>query len=142
MDSGDEIPGLNEDWSFLGANAMEWMSGLAMFMIVSQFTGSVGTRMPLLLVVWIVTTVSMSGLRKKFPDEQRGVMNQVATWCGFAPPGIPAPSSIQPVWSGAPVRELKKTCEFETLGLYGVFFRDVDLEGDEGERSSPGKSAH
>jgi hypothetical protein len=123
MDSGEEIYGLGEEWSFLGAKVVEWCAGLAMFIIASEifFKGDLAGSMPFLLAVWIATTVSMATLRKRFPDEEKGLMNMLMVTCGFAPPGIPAPAEIQPLWSGAPIRYMPEGAEFSQLGLEEVF---------------------
>lgn len=135
MDSGEEIPGLNEDWNFLGANAVEWSSGLAMFLVVGQllFQAQVATHMPFLLLVWIGTTVGLSRFRQQFPDEHRGVRNSIMTMCGFEPPDIPTPSALQQFWSGAPVRELNAKSDFCRLGLEKIF-PTFELENEKEER--------
>lgn len=119
MDSGEEIQGLGEDWSFLGAKLAEWLAGFATFIIVAEvvFKGHMGQGMPIMILCWIVTTVGLASLRAKFPDQEKGVRNYFATLCGFAPPFIPTPSALQKFWSGAPVRRLPDDCEFMQLGL-------------------------
>lgn len=118
MDNGEEIPGLNEEWTFAGAKLMEWVSGFVMFMIVSEMAKlNPANSMPILLVVWMGTTLGLATLRRRYPDEERGVRNAVCVALGFAPPGIPAPAVIKPYMSGAPVRQCKKDSYFVQLNL-------------------------
>jgi hypothetical protein len=126
MDSGEVIPGLNEDWTFAGAKMMEWMAGLMTAFMVSTVYQKPAHAMPLLVLVWIGTTLVLALTRKKFPDEERGVMNMVMAACGFEPPGIPAPARLQPLWSGMPTRAMKKGCLYEQLQLDDVIFRPKD----------------
>jgi hypothetical protein len=74
--------------------------------------------MPFLVLVMIGTTLSLATLRKRFPDEERGVMNLLMTTCGFAPPGIPVPSKLQPRWSGGRITTLDKDSMFMQLELH------------------------
>ena len=101
----------------MGANAMEWACGLVVFLLISLFADSPARAMPFMLLGWVLTTVTLAGLRKSFPDEERGVRNAVSTACGFPPPGIPLPSTLQPIWSGAQLREVSKSSKFYQLGL-------------------------
>lgn len=118
MDSGDVIVGLDEPWTFLGATLVEWMSGFVMFMIASQlFFTKITQGMPILLVIWIGTTLSMKYGRLAFPDGERGLRNALAVFFGVCPPGLPLPSEMQPIWSGAPLRELGKEAHFTVLNL-------------------------
>lgn len=121
QDNGEVLPGLNETWTFMGANAIEWACGMAVFLIISLFADTPVKAAPFMLTGWVFTTTSLASLRKSFPDEQRGVRNAIATACGFPPPGIPKPASLQPVWSAAPVRELREECRFRKLGLESLF---------------------
>lgn len=121
FDNGEVLPGLNESWNFLGANLTEWASGFMVFIMVSLFSPSVGRAMPFMLLGWITTTVTLSSVRKSFPDEERGLRNALVTSCGMVPPGIPAPSVIQPVWSGCPVRDANAQSRFVAYGLDGMF---------------------
>ena len=116
-DNGEVLQGLDENWTFMGANAMEWGCGLVVFLLISLFADSPARAMPFMLLGWVLTTTTLAGLRRSFPDQERGVRNAVATACGFPPPGIPAPSVLQPVWSGAPLKELPQNCKFVELGL-------------------------
>jgi hypothetical protein len=133
MDSGEEIAGLGEDWSFLGAKAVEWCAGLAMFIVASEvfFKGEMASSMPILLAIWISTTTSLATLRKGFPDEEKGLRNLILVSCGFEPPGIPTPADLQSVWSGAPLRDLSEKCEFIQLGLTDIFEDDEEVEDPE-----------
>ena len=123
MDSGEVIPSLNEDWTFAGAKLFEWMGGLMTAFMASNLFDRPAHAMPLLVLIWIGTTLGLALLRKKFPDEERGVRNMCMAACGFAPPGIPTPASLQPLWSGAPIRSLPKMCLYQQLDLDAVLFR-------------------
>ena len=121
FDDGEVLQGLDENWTFMGGNAMEWACGLVVFLLISLFADSPARAMPFMLVGWILTTTTLAALRRSFPDEERGVRNAVATACGFPPPGIPMPSVLQPVWSGAPVKDLEKYKRLRELGLDKMF---------------------
>lgn len=122
MDNGEEIPGLNDSWSFLGAKAMEWVIGFTMMLISTELINKIAVRaMPVLVGILFITTFTIAGIRRKFPDEERGVRNYFMTLCGFAPPGIPRPAKLQPRWSGFPFRRRSKPVEFYELGLDDVF---------------------
>lgn len=120
-DDGEVLQGLDENWSFMGANAMEWGCALAVFMLISLFADSVARAMPFMLIGGIVTAVTLASMRKSFPDQERGVRNAVTTFFGFPPPGIPAPSKLQPIWSGSPMREIPAHSKFIQLGLSFMF---------------------
>jgi hypothetical protein len=120
MDNGEVIPGLNEEWSFAGCKLMEWMAGLMLSFIASSFFEKPAHSMLLLVFIWIGTTLSLAAARRKFPDEERGVRNMCMAACGFAPPGIPAPSSLQPRWSGAPLRQLHRDSLYMQLHMDSV----------------------
>jgi hypothetical protein len=130
MDDGHVIPGLNEDWTFAGAKLMEWMAGVTAAFMTSMMFEKPAHYMPLLILVMIGTTLTLATLRKRFPDEERGVMHLFMTGCGFAPPGIPTPSKLQPRWSGGRISSLKPTCLYVQLGLDAV----VDNPRDEARR--------
>ena len=122
MDNGEEIPGLNEDWMFAGAKLFEWIAGFMALLITSEvFVSNASRSMPLLVMVMVGTTFGLASLRRGFPDEERGVRNLVMITLGFEPPGIPKPAQIQPLWSAAPVRELKENTNFRQLGLDDIF---------------------
>jgi hypothetical protein len=120
MDDGHVIPGLNEEWSFAGAKLMEWMTGLTSAFLASTLIEKPATAMPLLVIILIGTTLSLSNLRKRFPDEERGVMNLVMTSLGFQPIGIPAPARLQPRWSGGRISKLPNRCLFVELDLDSI----------------------
>lgn len=130
MDSGEEIPALNESWTFFGAKVSEWAAGIAfMIMATEVFQLNPGKFMPQLLLMILGVTLGLATIRKRFPDEERGLMYKVCDACGFAPPGIPTPASIQSYWSGAPVRLMKEKSYYNELGLAEVF--EVSEEDDE-----------
>lgn len=136
FDDGEVLQGLDEEWSFMGANAMEWACGLVIFILISLFADSPAKAMPFMLAGWILTTTSLAGMRKSFPDEQRGVRNAISTSCGFPPPGIPAPAVLQPIWSGCPSREVKQNSKYTEYGLDQMFpsFELQFSEADELEK--------
>ena len=122
MDNGEEIPGLNESWTFAGAKAGEWISGVVGMLMVSQlFQLNPARTMPLLLITLFGITMLMATLRRRFPDEERGVRNFLMDKLGFAPPGLPPPAGVQPYWSGAPTRKLQQKTWFIRLRLDEVF---------------------
>jgi hypothetical protein len=132
MDSGENIPGLNEGWTFGGAKAMEWASGLIMAIVIHEASGIKLARfMPIFMIILVGTAMAMAALRKTFPDEERGVANYFMVLMGMAPPGIPAPAPIQPIWSGAPLKSLDRTKEFVDLGLLEVFPHGESHEEDQ-----------
>jgi hypothetical protein len=120
MDNGEVIPGLDEDWNFGGANIAEWMAGLVAFIMVQEIFlagQKIGRAMPLLMMVWVITTLSLAMLRRRFPDQHRGLRNHLMTVMGFAPPGIPAPASLQPYWSGCRMQKLPEQSKLLILKL-------------------------
>lgn len=125
MDNGEVIMGLNEEWTLGGAKLGEWIGGFMMFIIAQElFFGNIGRNMPWLMLIWVTTTFGLAGLRRSFPDEERGIRNAAMTAAGFAPPGIPTPASLQPYWSGAPLRRLKKETILVQLGLEDIIDND------------------
>ena len=120
-DDGEVLQGLNDTWTFMGANLFEWVSGFMVFLLVSLFFKSPARAMPYMLGACIATTAGLAGARKSFPDEERGLRNALAVSCGIVPPGLPPPASLQPVWSQCPVRDLPKECAFNRLGLNEMF---------------------
>jgi hypothetical protein len=131
MDSGEEIPGLNEEWTLLGAKLMEWVSGLVMCMVVSELFMLKTTRAaPILVLILLGTVFGLAGLRRRYPDEERGIRNQAMVAMGLPPPGIPAPSAIQPSWSAAPVRDSEAQSYYAQLDLAKLFPNSSDDEAD------------
>jgi len=125
MDDGYTISGLNEGWTLAGARVMEWVSGLVMAMIVPELLHiKMATSGPLMIVVILATTFTLAGLRRQFPDEERGLRNAIMVGLGFEPPGIPSPAIFKPFWSGAPVRELPEKSYFKALNLKVLFEKD------------------
>ena len=120
-DDGEVLQGLDETWTFMGANAMEWACGLVVFFLISLFADSPARAMPFMLLGWVLTTTSLAALRRSFPDQERGVRNALAVACGLNPPSIPAPSSLQPVWSGCPLKEVPRKCKLRQMGLDDAF---------------------
>lgn len=55
-------------------------------------------------------------------------MNMCMAACGFEPPGIPAPASLQPRWSGAPLRNLSDNKLFVQLHLDAVIAKAQRIE--------------
>jgi len=132
FDSGEVLPGLNEPWTFMGANAMEWAVGIVVFILIGSLARTPASAMPLMIFGWVMTTATLASIRKMHPDEERGVRNALMTSAGFAPPGIPAPASLQPKWSATPLRKLdeeSKFCKFGLDQIYPSFKRDLtDVE--------------
>ena len=137
MDSGYVIPTLDEGWTLLGVKAQEWGSGFLTSVLVMQifFPDKPTRAAPLLLVIICFVAFGFASLRRRFPDEEKGVLNYFCCVVGVAPPRIPAPAAFQPVWSGAPLRELKSSTEFVELGLDAAIFAD-QLEEPEEESGS------
>lgn len=137
MDNGEVIAGLDEEWTLGGAKLMEWCAGFMMFIVCAELLfNNWGQAMPQLMLIWIGTTFGMASVRRQFPDEERGVRNKVMVTLGVEPPGIPAPSTLQPFWSGCPTRKLNEKCEYMTLRLDRVFVWE-DAE-DHQEEKLPG----
>lgn len=131
MDNGEEIQGLDEGWTLLGAKLMEWAAGFCAFMIASElFFTNMGRNVPVLMLIWVGSTVGMARLRKMYPDEERGIANHLLTMMGFAPPGIPAPAALQPRWSGARLREPPENSFYVQLKLNEVFAKEEPEEDE------------
>ena len=129
MDNGFVIPGLNEEWTLLGAKLNEWMCGVAAFVLASAtIVTKVSTSMPILLVILFGTATGLGAARRRFPDETKGLRNFCFMLVGAHPPGIPAPSSMQPIWSGTPAAVLTDHHEFVQLGLYEVLAKPDEEE--------------
>ena len=135
MDDGQVIPCLNESWTFAGAKPMEWISGLCAALLFQEaFMESAARGMPLIMMVVVGTTMGLATLRKAYPDEERGVRNQLMTLLGLAPPGIPRPAALQPLWSGAPMQELPEASLYRRLGLGDLFEKEEEEDAhDQGE---------
>lgn len=132
MDNGEVIPGLNEDWTFCGAKMFEWIAGFMMLILASEFlVEKPAKQAPILVCIMIGTTLGLALCRRSFADEERGMRNACMTALGMAPPGIPAPAFIQPVWSGAPLREMDEKLQFMELGLDKVFPQRPDDDDDD-----------
>lgn len=131
MDNGEEIQALNESWTLAGAKLGEWISGLVMCMVSSEaFNVKGGTSAPFFGIVLLGTTLGLAAVRRRFPDEERGVRNFCMVGLGFAPPGIPTPATLQPQWSGAPVRELPEKGYFRQLKLEALFPLQDEMDDD------------
>ena len=137
-DGGEVLQGLEEEWTFMGANLMEWASGMMVFLIIGSVSSSTVRAMPFMIVGFISTAMTLASLRKIYPDEHRGVRNMLTSSLGFPPMDIPLPASLQPVWSSSPIRELPEKCAFVKLGLEEVFASPpTDSEAD-GEFATEG----
>jgi hypothetical protein len=119
VDNGEVIPGLNEDWKLGGAKLFEWVAGLMMLIIAQElvFDEKISRSMPALMLIWVGTTFGLAALRQGFPDEERGLRNKAMTAVGIAPPGIPTPAILQPIWSAARQRELNPKSRLVELGI-------------------------
>lgn len=119
FDDGEVLQGLQVNWTFLGANLMEWSAGFMVFILASLFAepGRMGVAVPFMIIGWVSTTVALAAARKSFPDEERGMRNALLAFCGFSPLDVPAPSNLQPVWSATPISELPEEWLFTQLGL-------------------------
>ena len=123
MDDGEVIVGLDESWSLGGAKLTEWGAGIMTIVIGSEAVprGHLSSYFPILLLGWVITTFGLAAVRRQFPDEEKGVRNAAMAAVGIPPQGIPAPSNLQPIWSGAPVRKLDAQKEYVTLKLEDVY---------------------
>ncbi len=121
MDAGEVIPGLNEDWTLLGAKLNEWIAGMLVFMLCGDLILGWGSTMPLLLMIWVGTTLTLASFRRVLPDQERGLRNNIMVYFGFPPPGIPTPACIQPAWSGAPIHQLSENNLYDFLKLSEIF---------------------
>lgn len=125
MDDGFVLPGLNEDYTLAGAKVSEWASGCMMALVTQElFMANTARAMPFIIVVVLVTTLGLASLRRKFPDEERGLRNVGMLALGLPPPGIPIPAGLQPYWSGAPVKAFPVDSYFEKLSLQVLFEED------------------
>lgn len=134
MDDGQVIPGLNENWTFAGAKPMEWLSGIAAAILFQEFfISNLGRSMPLILLTIVTVPIVLATLRKTYPDEERGLRNHIMSNLGLEPPGIPKPSLLQPVWSGAPLRRLPNDTVYIQLGLHHVLDESSTEEDEENQ---------
>lgn len=122
MDNGEVIPSLNEDWNLAGAKIMEWISGLIMALMAAELFQMKSARYsPWLMIILLGTTLGLAQLRRRYPDEERGVRNQLMVFMGLQPPGIPPPSELQPYWSSTPVHRLGDDSYYNELQLGALF---------------------
>lgn len=121
MDNGEVLVDIDKGWEFAGCNAIEWICGLAAFILIGLLGSNPAKVMPFMLMGWILTTTGFSAMRRTFPDEHRGVRNAIMTYIGVCPFGIPAPSKVQPLWSACPLRSLDANSKFIKLGLDQLF---------------------
>jgi hypothetical protein len=130
MDNGEEIQGLDEEWTLAGAELFEWGAGFVMCMVASElFHLKGGANAPIFMIILIGTTLGMAAMRRKFPDGKRGLRNKCMESMGLPPPGLPAPARIQPRWSGAPLREPETKTFFHKLNLEeALAFRNPEEE--------------
>lgn len=128
MDSGHVIPGLNEEWTLMGAKLNEWTCGAIAFLMCSELFNKPARAMPLLIAILVGVSLGLAMLRRKFPDEEKGMRNFACMFVGVQPPGIPKPAAMQPTWSGVPFDGLSPTAEFMQLGLDKVFSSADDSE--------------
>jgi len=133
MDNGEVIPNLDKPWEFLMARLHEWLSGMIFALIVNEilFTNT-ANAMPLIVSIMILSTYSLAMARLKFADGTRGFVNWCTVQMGVPPIGIPLPSALQPVWSGAPVRKLNTLSLYIDLG-FDEFFLERKTHRQEGE---------
>jgi hypothetical protein len=131
FDNGEVLPDLDKPWMFVGATMSEWMIGFSVFVLISVFAphGMVGRMLPFMILGWVTTTYTLGSLRRIFPDGEKGMRNYFTSLVGLPPPGIPAPASLQPVWSATLLKELPKDSDFMQIGLHLVFpIHQVDIE--------------
>lgn len=122
MDSGEVIPGLNEGWNFLGARVTEWSAGLIMALLIgSAFQMNPAKTMPILGFIFGGVTFGLASMRRAFPDEEKGLANYFMCLIGFPPPTIPKPAMLQPIWSGAPIKEISEHKDYSYLNLEEMF---------------------
>ena len=121
QDSGDVLPGLDEPWTFMGANAMEWAVGLVVFLLIGSMSRTPASAMPLMMVGWLLTTSTLASTRRLYPDEQRGVRNAVMSACGFPPPGIPLRHRSNRYGQLPRSKSSKRTADFKNSGSMHSF---------------------
>ena len=134
MDNGEVIQDIDQPWSFMQVRLMEWICGAVFALIVQLFFKSPANAIPFMLVGVFAVAFSMAGVRKLYPDEERGLRNAFAVFLGIPPVGIPTPSKMQPIWSGGQIRDLKEDTNFKKLRLDYIFpyhVRDLIVEDDQ-----------
>lgn len=135
MDNGDVIPNLDAPWDFLSTRIQEWIIGAIVGLIVNElFFTSAASSMPFIFITIVLTAYGLSCARRKFADGSRGFVNYCCVKMGIVPPGIPAPSELQPVWSGAPMRRIKSDTLYMQLGFDEFFLerKEEKLKQQEG----------
>jgi len=115
----------------MGAKLNEWNCGVVAFLMCQGFFEKPTRAMPILIGIMIGTALGLAALRRRFPDEEKGMRNYCCMLVGIHPPGIPAPAKMQPLWSGAPLRELHPESDFVQLGLQQV----LSMTEDEQEKA-------
>ena len=120
-DNGEVLQGLEEEWTFMGANVIEWACGLVVFLLIGSLGSNPARAMPFMIVGMIGTSSTLSSLRKVYPDEHRGVRNMFSTALGIDPLDIPPPARLQPIWGGTPLRELPEKCAYVRAGFDELF---------------------
>ncbi len=127
-DSGEVIPNLDKPWEFLMARLHEWIAGMIIGLITNElFFTSPSTSMPFIISIMVLSTYGIAMARLKFPDGTRGLVNWCSVQMGIPPIGIPLPSVMQPVWSGAPARRVDQRSLFAQLG-FEEFFAEKKAE--------------
>lgn len=121
-DSGEVIPNLDKPWEFLMARIHEWLAGIMIALICNEVLfSSTSMSMPLIISIMILSTYGLAMARLKFADGTRGLVNWCSVQMGIPPIGIPLPSALQPVWSGAPARRVDQRSLFAQLGFEEFF---------------------
>lgn len=108
---------------------MEWICGFVAMVISSEAFDKPAKWAPVLITIMLFTTFGMASVRKRFPDEERGLRNFLMVSMGFIPPDIPIPAVLQPYWSGAPMRQLEEKTNYVQLELQNLF--PIEEEPDE-----------
>ena len=122
MDNGEVIPNLDKPWEFMMARLHEWLAGMILAIICNEiFFTSATSAMPLLFAIMVISTYSFACARLKFADGTKGCVNWCCVKMGIVPQGIPAPSELQPVWSGAPIRRINEKTLYMQLGFDEFF---------------------
>lgn len=129
MDNGEVIPNLDKPWEFLMARVHEWLCGMVFALLCNEILfSSTSNSMPFIFGIMVLSTYGMACARLKFADGTNGCINWCSTKMGFVPRNIPAPSELQPVWSGAPIRKLKDDTLFMQLGFDEFFLEKKEAK--------------